>query len=310
MFSGMIKFIQTALILFLILGILLVTAMSLYILNDYLQITANFTNNFTKFIMPLTSGWFQYNSNSTNSSFPVIKITPSRTPFQPLPTSTATLTPTVTNTQTMTLTTTPTPTPTFTSTFTSSPTYVGIPNQAQITGITGYPQLYNLDCEARSAVDFAAYYGFVIDVHDFLSRLPLSDDPEQGFVGNFYDPKGQIPPSSYGVHAGPIANLLNEYGLNTTAHKDFRWDAVMAEIAAGKPVIAWVINNTYPGVPIEYITPGGNSVVVAHYEHTVIVIGYDPYNVTILDGDSIYTRTIRQFLESWSVLGNMVIIHN
>jgi len=234
--------------------------------------------------------------------------TESKTPFNPLPTGTITLTPTITITSTATLTPTPTTTVTSTPTFTPTITEILYLDSAYINSIIGQPQLYNLDCEARSAVDFAAYYGVMIDEIDFLTKLPTSNDPELGFVGIYTDPKGQIPPNSYGVHAKPVSDLLNTYGLKTEANKNYTWDNIKLNISQGNPVIAWVISNTYPGIPISYTSSDGNSTTVARYEHTVIVIGYDQNYVKILDGNMIYQRTIDQFLKSWSVLENMVVV--
>ncbi len=49
-----------------------------------------------------------------------------------------------------------------------------------------------------------------IDKMEFLGRIPHSDNPDIGFVGRYDGQQGQLPPNSYGVHADPIANLLNE----------------------------------------------------------------------------------------------------
>lgn len=242
--------------------------------------------------------------------------TTSLTPFQPLPTSTITATPLPTTTSTA---TTVPPTATFTPTLEPTATLPPTepppptadntfpPSQASIQGISGHAQLYTLDCEARSAVDLAAYFGFNIDEMDFLSRLPRSDDPEEGFVGSFTDPRGQIPPNSYGVHAPPVARVLREYGVNATEWKYLSYDKIQTEVASSRPVMAWVINNTLSGWPIQYTASNGNTTTVAHYEHTVLVIGYDPDYVTLLDGNLVYQRTVQQFLDSWSVLGNMAI---
>jgi uncharacterized protein YvpB len=43
------------------------------------------------------------------------------------------------------------------------------------------------------------------------------------------------------------------------------------------------------------------------FEHTIIVTGYTPEKVYYLNGASIYQKDVKQFLESWSALGNMVI---
>lgn len=236
----------------------------------------------------------------------------SATPFQPLPSFTATPIPTFTPTPTFTLTPTPTETPLPTATSTIPPSVEPVyptsdPSSHQIEGLVGYAQLFSLDCEARSAVDWAAYFGISIDELEFLARLPSSDNPDIGFVGSYYDETGQLPPASYGVHAGPVADLLREYGLNVESHSGASWDEIKSEISANRPVIAWVINHTYPGYPVNYIDSQGQSALVARFEHTVIVTGFDSSYVTILDGDMIYYRTISAFLDSWSVLGNMMI---
>jgi len=51
----------------------------------------------------------------------------------------------------------------------------------------------------------------------------------------------------------------------------------------------------------------GLATIVARYEHTVVVTGYSDNYVYYLNGDTIYRRTVGQFLDSWSALGNMAI---
>ena len=238
-----------------------------------------------------------------------------RTPFQPLPTDTPSPTPTNTLTPTATRTPTKTPLPTHTNTPTRKPKptkpprtpTATLPPQASIDGVNGHPQLYTLDCEARSAVDLAAFFGIDINEKDFLHNLPKSDNPETGFVGDYHDPRGQLPPDSYGVYANPVAKLLRHYGVKAHAFKNLSFERMQAEIASGRPVMAWVIGNIWPGFPVEYITPDGETVIVASYEHTVIVTGYDEFTVTVVDGDLVYQRTLDDFLTSWGVLQNMAI---
>ncbi len=192
--------------------------------------------------------------------------TPSRS--RPSPTATATATP---------IPPTETPTPTLVPTDTPIPPVIDNsfpPSQASISGVVGHAQLYSLDCEARSAVDLAAYFGYSIDEIEFLSQLPSSDDPDQGFVGSYTDPRGQIPPNSYGVHAGPVAQLLRAYGVNATDWKYMSYDQIQSEVASGRPVMVWVINNTLSGWPVQYTASDGNTTTVAAFEHTVIVVGY------------------------------------
>ncbi len=124
-----------------------------------------------------------------------------------------------------------------------------------------------------------------------------------------YGAEGQLPPNSYGVHAEPIASILREYGVSATARKGMTYYEIKQQIASGNPVIAWVIGNVWNGSPVSYTSESGNTTTVARYEHTVIVIGYDEYGVTVVDGSMVYWRSKASFLNSFSVLGNMAIYH-
>ena len=85
-------------------------------------------------------------------------------------------------------------------------------------------------------------------------------------------------------------------------------DALRSEIASGRPVIVWVIGHVKPGSPIYYNASDGQRTVVASFEHTVIVVGYDDHGVTVLDGAQVYVRRWIDLERSWAVLGNMAII--
>lgn len=193
--------------------------------------------------------------------------------------------------------------------FTTAAQAEDIPNQAYISGVVGHAQLYILSCEARSAADWAAYWGVEINETDFLNRLPLSDNPNEGFVGDPNDPWGNIPPASYGVHADPVANLLRAYGLDAHADTGLSWKELKTEVAAGHPVIVWVIGSIWAGTPRIYKTEDGQKVTVANNEHTMILIGYDENSVQLVDALTGYTVThsVENFLSSWEVLGNMAI---
>jgi subtilisin-like proprotein convertase family protein/uncharacterized protein YvpB len=200
----------------------------------------------------------------------------------------------------------PSPTPT--------PDPVEIPSSAYISGMTGQGQYFNLDCESRSAVDWAKHFGNFIDELEFYYHLPQSnDDPEAGFVGAPNGPWGFIPPDDYGVHAKPIADLLRDYGLTASAYKSLTWDDIRTEIAQGNPVIVWIIGdyslNLVNGIPHLYIPSSTNNpTIVAPYEHTVIVVGYSPDSVTILNGSHFLEIPLDQFLDSWSVLDFMAVL--
>lgn len=246
-----------------------------------------------------------------------VSLTMSPTPFQPVPTYTPT--PTATPTNTPTPTSTPTPTATFTPLPTNTPLPIptstaarsaedGLPSSASIDGVIGYAQTYSLTCESRSAVDWARYFGTAIDEMDFQAALPISDNPEIGFVGPIDGFPGQIPPNPYGVHAPPVASVLREYGLTATAVRGYSFEKLKKMVAGGNPVIVWVIGNVWYGEPVEYTAGDGSTITVAHFEHTAIVVGYDEAGVTFVDNNLVYWRSTAAFLDSWGVLGNMAII--
>jgi uncharacterized protein YvpB len=205
------------------------------------------------------------------------------------------------------------PTPTNSPTPTLSPTTListtpALPEKSQIKGISGHPQSMPLSCEARSAVDWAAYFGKSINEYTFFNGIPVHDNPDKGFVGSVYGSWGQIPPNPYGVHAKPIAQRLREFGLNAKSVKGMTYKELKAEIASGQPVIVWVVGHVNRGTPVPYTSPGGAETVVAKFEHTVIVIGYTEHKITVLDGAKVYTRYKGEFKKSWAVLGNQAVI--
>jgi uncharacterized protein YvpB len=89
--------------------------------------------------------------------------------------------------------------------------------------------------------------------------------------------------------------------------RHFTLDKLKSELANNRPVIVWVVGHVEPGRGTLYQI-NGETVTVARYEHTVIVIGYDEKNVTIQDGKHVYKRAYDTFRQSWSVLENMAII--
>jgi len=247
-------------------------------------------------------------STPTGTPAPTLTPSSSATAFQPLPTNTPTPTQTPTPTRTPTPTVTPTPTRT-----PIPPTPTRDPNQppdyAQVSNFYSHPQLYNLDCEARAATDWAAFFGATFPEKNFLATMPYSDDPDQGFVGSVHGPGGLIPPGDYGIYAGPIADELNSYGISAKAEKDMSFEQLQQQIAKGHPVIVWIIYGMTVAEPIPYTAASdGHTTIVAYNEHAVVVIGYTPGTVTVADEGEALTYSTTRFLNSWAVLGNMAVI--
>lgn len=189
----------------------------------------------------------------------------------------------------------------------ASPT-LDFPRDHYIINIRGHKQYFPLGCETSAAKDWSNYFNKDFNEFEFQYRLPLSDNPDFGFVGDVNSPWGQVPPYGYGVYAGPIADLLSAYGITAHAYKGYSLEQVKYKIAQDIPVIAWVIGNVVGGVPTEYTDHEGNKTVVAAYEHVVIVTGYSTTHIRYMSNGKFYDTPNHVFLNSWAVLGNMVVV--
>ena len=182
-----------------------------------------------------------------------------------------------------------------------------LPEEHYIYNISGHKQYFPLGCETSAAIDWATYFGYEINEFEFQTRLPLSENPDFGFVGSVESPWGQTPPYGYGVHAYPVADLLNEYGIKAVGVKDFTIEQIKEQVAQNRPVIAWVIGNCVGGIPAEYTDSQGNTTIVAAYEHVIIVTGYSADNIRYMNNGKFYEVPVEVFENSWSVLQKMVI---
>lgn len=189
------------------------------------------------------------------------------------------------------------------------PNLDNIPATHYISGIYGTPQDYNLDCESQAAVDFARFFGVKINKQEFIDKMPRSDDPEEGFVGDINGPMGQLPPSGYGIYAKPVAKMLRDYGLQAKAVRGWTLDQIRAEIAAGRPVIVWIVNLPFDIDAQQYTASNGNTVPVARFQHTWIVTGYNMGTFTVVD--SVWTYNVKNstLQERWDVLGSQAIVY-
>ena len=183
-----------------------------------------------------------------------------------------------------------------------------LPTEYTISILRGHRQLLSIDCEAAAAVDWANFFGVKIDERVFQNELPRSDNPDFGFVGDVNGVWGELPPHGYGVYAGPVARLLTAYGLPAKAYKGYTLDQLKAKVAQGIPVIAWVVGSVDRGSPRFYIDSEGRRVTVAAYEHVVIVIGYSDLRIRYMSEGVTHYAATETFLQSWRVLGNMVVV--
>jgi uncharacterized protein YvpB len=184
------------------------------------------------------------------------------------------------------------------------------PETFYIESITGHRQVYSLGCEAGASVDWARFFGTSFYEFDFQNSLPLSDNPDYGFVGDVNSEWGQIPPYAYGVHAGPVADLLQKYGLPAKAVTNFTIDEVKRELSEGDPIIVWVIGNMVWSQPVQYTDKENRTTIVAPYEHVVILTGYNKDSIRYMTNGRFYDTPTDVFLTSWGVLGNMAVIYD
>lgn len=183
------------------------------------------------------------------------------------------------------------------------------PPSAFVQGVVGHPQEHNLSCESRSATDLAAYWGAAFSEDDFFYRLPKSDNPDRGFLGDVDLPPGTMPPAGYGVYGGPIAANLRSFGLDAHSRREWDLEGLKAELAVGRPVIVWATYDMrLPGVEAWVSWDGATSVVV-QWQHTFIAVGYDEgglYLVDAYDGTEKYF-TYEAFDPAWAQLGRMAV---
>jgi len=184
-----------------------------------------------------------------------------------------------------------------------------LPPFAFVEGVVGHPQLHNLSCESRSATDVAAFWGVGFAEDSFLRRLPRSDNPQRGFVGDVDLPAGSMPPAGYGVYAGPIATTLRSFGLDARSHHQWHLDGLKAELAAGRPTIVWATYDMQlPGVKT-WVSSDGVTSVVVRWQHTFIAVGYDESGIHLVDAYDGVTKyfSYEAFIPAWDQLGRMAV---
>ena len=184
-----------------------------------------------------------------------------------------------------------------------------LPPSVSILGVVGYPQQHNLSCESRSATDTAAYWGGSFTEDEFFRRLPKSDNPHKGFLGDVDLPPGTMPPFGYGVYAGPIAANLRTFGYDAEAHRNWDLESLKAELAAGRPVIVWATYDMrLPGVQT-WVSWDGETSLIVQWQHTFIAVGYDEEGVYLIDAYDAETKhpSFESFDAAWAQLERLAV---
>jgi uncharacterized protein YvpB len=184
-----------------------------------------------------------------------------------------------------------------------------LPPSALVEGVVGHAQERNLSCESRSGTDLAAYWGAGFTEDEFFRRLPKSDNPQRGFVGDVDMPAGSMPPLGYGVYVEPVAATLRSFGLDAEAHRSLEMDSLKQELAAQRPVIVWATYDMQqPGVET-WVSWDGVASAVVRWQHTFIASGYDEGGVYLVDAYDGVTKYFSNeaFVPAWNQLGRMAV---
>lgn len=176
--------------------------------------------------------------------------------------------------------------------------------------LKGKAQERSLSCESRSACDLLAFYGRPMGEDAFRNGIPLSDNPDEGFVGDVDGPGGHLPPAGYGVHAEPLAARLNAVGLPVRAFRgrDLAW--LRLQLAQGKPVIVWATSQLDAPPCVVMQDARGRSFSAVAGEHSFLAVGYGPGFVLLVDAATGRERQVftRGFDASWAALGRQAVV--
>jgi uncharacterized protein YvpB len=134
-------------------------------------------------------------------------------------------------------------------------------------------------------------------------------DPYQTFVGNVNGSEANF--TGYGVYFPPIANTARLAGRGAVGMEG--WDpwTVVAEVAAGNPVVIWTVTTFQPVMTRTWTAWDGLQIPYAVGEHAVTVYAVDAAAQTIgveddLSG-SYRSFSVTQFEAFFSVFGNMAV---
>jgi uncharacterized protein YvpB len=203
-----------------------------------------------------------------------------------------------------------------------------------------YAQLWNSSCEIAAATVALRMLGQPVSEADLIVRLPMDErlpevrngsvlrwgDPNQGFVGALdgdlpWNPGVGVPGYSYGVYAGPLAKAMHDFDPAATGATHITPDKLKAALAAGKPVVVWLPDQSrYRELPDAlrggtWRTWDGNLVNFAFREHTQVLVGYGPggYRLAnvgfeLTDVPFINVWRDADFERAYAVLNDMAVI--
>ena len=171
-----------------------------------------------------------------------------------------------------------------------------------VPGVVQYQQKRNLSCEYAAAHIATTMLGAPIEENVFIERVPLANNPHNGYRGNIDGLWGGT--DDYGVYASALEPVIESYGFRAeTFYSLGEAEALTARIDAGQPVLVWL--GSWGDTRERLHDDGAYS--VAAGMHVVTAYGYDDGGVYVSDpaSASLDYYAWSEFLEMWHVLDGM-----
>ena len=174
-------------------------------------------------------------------------------------------------------------------------------------------QTRKLNCEFQTASDLAWYYGRPYtweEIYQYVGH-DAGGNPHKGFVGRSFDDRpGQLYPLGYGVYAEPIARAFAQLGLAAEVSYNNPRAWLLAQLAAGRPVMVWTTSNMTIRPVATWIAADGVPVKGVPGEHTYLVVGYDADGLWLIDpwDGQRHHFDWQTFLGSWDLFDRMALI--
>lgn len=177
-----------------------------------------------------------------------------------------------------------------------------------------YAQEANLSCEAAALRTILASYGVEASEEEIRARIPVADNPHEGFLGDYHGGFGTV--QDYGVYAEPLAGVLAAYGLEARASYGMTYAELDRLVRHGARVIVWLTK--WEADEREYGVVERDGWVVARlhgHQHVAVVVGrdaagrwvlHDPYPLGgpepgVLKPGQTYTCSV---IPNWEAFGN------
>lgn len=178
-------------------------------------------------------------------------------------------------------------------------------NGVRLVGVPAVKEQWPVASELAAAALATTYWGSAVAVDELLAVIPASENPHEGFRGDYTGMWGST--DNYGVYSSPLAAALESFGFTAEAfYADGDATALTSRIDAGAPVVVWITYQLKPQERVVVENESGRYSLIAE-QHAVLVYGYDETGVMVVDvSDGLYHRLPWDaFLASWSLFDGM-----